>query len=88
MMDKHELDEFQVVSMQREIDYDLWEYFLDDVSGVGIVVNHFRDEGDPQVNVYVVPKDKVADGRWHDDMKELGLKEPRIRLIAEIDRRE
>lgn len=72
-MDKDELAEFQVVSMQREIDYDLWEYFLDADSRIGIVVNFFRDEGDPQVNVYVVPKDKVANERWHDDMRILGL---------------
>jgi len=70
-MSYNEVVQFDVVSLQREIDYDLWDYFLDEDSGVGIVVNHFRDEGDPQVNVYIVPKDKVDNDRWHDDMREV-----------------
>ena len=51
--------------------FDMWNYFLDEDSGVGIVVNHFRDDGNPEVNVYVVPEDKVANNRWHDDMQEI-----------------
>jgi hypothetical protein len=51
--------------------FDMWNYFLDEDIGVGIVVNHFRDDGNPEVNVYVVPEDKVANNRWHDDMQEL-----------------
>ena len=52
------------------IDYfDEWEYFQDPDSGIGIVVNHFRDENFPTLNVYVVPKDKVANNNsWHDEM--------------------
>ena len=53
------------------IDYDEWNYFHDPDSGVGIVVNHFRDGGDPELNVYVVPKGKVANNDWHSDMKML-----------------
>ena len=57
-------------STEREfLDYfDEWEYFYDHDSAVGIVVNHFRDEGAPMLHVYVVPKDKVAKNDWHNDM--------------------
>ena len=52
--------------------FDEWEYFHDEVgSGIGIVVNHFRDEGVPQLNVYVVPKDKVANNDWLNDMVDI-----------------
>mgnify|MGYP003681480367 FL=1 len=54
-------------------DFDKWEYVLDEDSGIGIVINYFcEDEGDlteePQLNVYTVPKDKVANNNWHNDM--------------------
>ena len=32
-------------------------------------MNHFRDGGEPLLNVYVVPKDKVANNDWHSDME-------------------
>ena len=52
------------------IDYfDEWEYFQDPDSGIGIDINYFRDEGEPQLNVYVVPKDKVANNDWLNDME-------------------
>jgi len=54
--------------MGRDIDYDEWSYFEDPDSGIGIVVNHFRDGGDPLLNVYVVPEDKVANHDWHSEM--------------------
>ena len=54
------------------IDYDEWGYFTDHDSGIGIVVNHFRDGGEPLLNVYVVPKDKVANNDWHSDMEPIG----------------
>ena len=56
--------------MDRLIDFDCWDYFECTIDGkrMGVVVNHFRDEGDPQVNVYVVPEDKVDKGDWHSDM--------------------
>ena len=63
--------------------FDEWEYFQDPDSGIGIVVNHFRDEcigssgellkGVPQLNLYVVPKDKVANNDWHNDMEILEM---------------
>ncbi len=56
-------------------EFDGWKYFLDDKSGVGIVINYFYEQGlyleEPQLNVYVVPKDKVANNHWHDDMYEI-----------------
>ena len=56
-------------------DFDEWKYFLDDKSGVGIVINYFYEQGlyleEPQLNVYVVPKDKVANNHWHDDMYQI-----------------
>ena len=56
------------------IDYfDEWEYFQDPDSGIGIVVNHFRDENFPTLNVYVVPKDKVANNDWLNDMEILEM---------------
>ena len=63
----------------RHIDYDEWGYFEDPDSGVGIVINHFRDEGDPMLNVYVVPKDKVANNDWHNDMIDITGCESRIK---------
>ena len=56
-----------------DIDYDEWSYFTDHDSGIGIAVNHFRDEGEPLLNVYVVPKDKVANNDWHSDMVDITI---------------
>ena len=56
----------------RDIDYDEWSYFTDPDSGIGIVVNHFRDGDEPLLNAYVVPKDKVANNDWHSDMEPIG----------------
>ena len=71
----------------RHIDYDEWDYFEDLESGIGIVVNHFRDGAEPVINVYVVPKDKVANNDWHSDMEMLGDNLDRIhaeRLTATL----
>jgi hypothetical protein len=69
-----EIREDLLVTMDtRNIDYDEWGYFTDHDSGIGIVVNHFRDEGDPLLNVYVVPKDKVANNDWHSDMEDITI---------------
>lgn len=72
-LDAEEVARLEIISVQREIDFDLWEYFHDEDSGVGIVVNYFRDEVDPEVNVYVVPKSKVANNDWHNDMIDITL---------------
>ena len=55
-------------------DFDEWKYYLDDKSGIGIVINYFYEQEleEPYLNVYVVPKDKVANNHWHDDMYEIG----------------
>jgi len=53
---------------ERDIDYDEWSYFHDPNTGTGIVVNHFRDQGQPELNVYVVSPDKVDNNDWHSDM--------------------
>jgi len=52
--------------------YDEWDYFEDPHTGVGIVVNHFGEEGENNINVYVVSPDKVKNGDWHNDMEILG----------------
>ena len=72
----------------RHIDYDEWDYFEDLESGIGIVVNHFRDGAEPVINVYVVPKDKVANNDWHSDMEMLGDNLDRIHAEREIQERE
>ena len=33
----------------------------------GTVINIFEDQG-VNVNFYIVPEDKIANNRWHDDM--------------------
>tara|TARA_R100001594_G_scaffold43704_1_gene75830 strand:- start:422 stop:625 length:204 start_codon:yes stop_codon:yes gene_type:complete len=55
------------------IDFDNWEYFIDEKTGVGVVVNSFYEEEheQPQTNVYIVPKDKVGNNDWHSDMYEI-----------------
>ena len=55
----------------RDIDYDEWGYFYDHASGIGIVINHFRDGSDPSLNVYIVPKDKAPNNDWHSDMEDI-----------------
>ena len=42
-------------------EFDEWKYFLDDKSGVGIVINYFYEQElkEPYLNVYVVPKEKA-----------------------------
>ena len=42
-------------------EFDGWKYFLDDKSGVGIVINYFYEQEleEPYLNVYVVPKEKA-----------------------------
>ena len=54
-------------------EFDEWKYYLDDKSGIGIVINYFYEQEleEPYLNVYVVPKDKVANNHWHDDMYEI-----------------
>ena len=54
-------------------EFDDWQYFLDDKSGVGIVINYFYEQEleEPYLNVYVVPKDKVANNHWNDDMYQI-----------------
>ena len=54
-------------------EFDKWDSIIDEDSGIGIVINYScEDEGDlteePSLNVYTVPKDKVANNNWHDDM--------------------
>ena len=58
--------------LRSHIDFDEWEYFTDEQSGIGIVVNHFRDNGEPSLNVFVVPANKVSDNDWHSDMYMVG----------------
>ena len=54
--------------LQAQSNYDEWGYLEDPESGIGIVINHFRDDGEPSLNVFVVPRDKVANKDWHSDM--------------------
>ena len=51
--------------------FDEWGYFTDPDSVIGIVVNYFRDGNFPTLNVYVVPKDKVANNDWLNDMVDI-----------------
>jgi hypothetical protein len=63
------------------IDFDNWEYFIDEKTGVGVVVHTWipddeeteqvHDYTEPQTNVYIVPKDKVGNKNWHSDMYEI-----------------
>jgi hypothetical protein len=68
MYDNLKRDYDSLLKEQGSRDYDEWDYFEDPDSGIGIVVNHFRDGGDPLLNVYVVPEDKVANHDWHSEM--------------------
>jgi hypothetical protein len=71
MYDNLKRDYDSLLKEQGSRDYDEWDYFEDPDSGIGIVVNHFRDGGDPLLNVYVVPKNKVANNNWHSDMEDI-----------------
>ena len=71
MYDNLKRDYDSLLKEQGNRDYDEWDYFEDPDSGIGIVVNHFRDGGDPLLNVYVVPKNKVANNNWHSDMEDI-----------------
>ena len=62
----------ELLELIEGLDYfDEWGYFTDPDSGIGIVVNHFRDGDFPTLNVYVVPKDKVANNDWLNDMVDI-----------------
>jgi len=42
---------------------DKWHYLPN-----GTVINIWEDEGAIHLNCYIVPEDKIANNRWHDDM--------------------
>ena len=54
-------------------EFDEWKYYLDDKSGIGIVINYFYEQEleEPYLNVYVVPKEKAPNNNWHDYMYEI-----------------
>ena len=54
--------------LNEQVNYDEWEYLEDPESGIGIVINHFRDDGEPSPNVYIVPTYEGANKDWHSDM--------------------
>ena len=54
-------------------EFDDWQYFLDDKSGIGIVINYFYEQEleVPQLNVYVVPKADTSENNWNDVMYQI-----------------
>jgi hypothetical protein len=71
LYDNLKRDYDSLLKEQGNRDYDEWDYFEDPDSGIGIVVNHFSHTTGPSLNVYVVPKDKVANNDWHSDMADI-----------------
>ena len=57
-------------------DFDAWHYIEEPTSGIGIVVNFFQDlsctpTAGPQINLYIVPKDKASKNDWNSDKQDL-----------------
>ena len=44
---------------------DNWHYLP--IAKIILIVNIWEDQG-VNVNFYIVPEDKIANNRWHDDM--------------------
>ena len=60
-------------ALDKVNEFDDWQYFLDDKSGIGIVINYFYEQEleVPQLNVYVVPKADTSENNWNDVMYQI-----------------
>ena len=52
-------------------DFDNWFYETAPRTGVGIVINYFKmdGQGGPSINLYTVSPEDVDKNDWHSDMK-------------------